>query len=383
MLLPWDYGVRNLARRPIRTLLTFVALCIVVLLVLVVIGFVRGLERSLSRSGDPDVALVYAVNSEENIESSSISANIPALITASVDGAWRRYQVVHVSPEMYLGTRVTAGKQSDGLGLVRGVTRTAPLVRKDVRIIEGDWPSKGEVMLGRLVASKLGVSESSLVIGQSIEFEGRSWRISGRFVAQGSAFESEIWCGLEDFQTATKRQDISLVALRLSPASIGLLQLFCKQRTDLELRAIAETAYYAALQKHYGPVRILAWFIVALVASSGVFAGMNMMYGAVAGRVREFATLQAIGYRRRSILVSLIQEGLVLAAGASVFASAISLWMIHGMAIRFTMGAFALVVDEFAILIACAVGVVIGCFGTIPPAIKALRADVAASLKAI
>ena len=383
MLLPWDYGVRNLARRPIRTLLTFVALCIVVLLVLVVIGFVRGLERSLSRSGDPDVALVYAVNSEENMESSSINANVPALITASVEGAWRRYQVVHVSPEMYLGTRVSAGGQINGLGLVRGVTRTAPLVRKDVRIIEGDWPSKGEVMLGRLVASKLGVSGASLVIGQSIEFEGRSWRISGRFVSQGSAFESEIWCGLEDFQTATKRQDISLVALRLSPSSIGLLQLFCKQRTDLELRAIAETAYYAALQKHYGPVRILAWFIVALVASSGVFAGMNMMYGAVAGRVREFATLQAIGYRRRSILVSLIQEGLVLAAGASVLSSAISLWMIHGMAIRFTMGAFALVVDEFAILIACAVGVVIGCFGTIPPAIKALRADVAASLKAM
>jgi len=383
MLLPWDYGVRNLARRPIRTLLTFVALCIVVLLVLVVIGFVRGLERSLSRSGDPDVALVYAVNSEENMESSSINANVPALITASVEGAWRRYQVVHVSPEMYLGTRVSAGGQINGLGLVRGVTRTAPLVRKDVRIIEGDWPSKGEVMLGRLVASKLGVSGASLVIGQSIEFEGRSWRISGRFVSQGSAFESEIWCGLEDFQTATKRQDISLVALRLSPSSIGLLQLFCKQRTDLELRAIAETAYYATLQKHYRPVRILAWFIVALVASSGVFAGMNMMYGAVAGRVREFATLQAIGYRRRSILVSLIQEGLVLAAGASVLSSAISLWMIHGMAIRFTMGAFALVVDEFAILIACAVGVVIGCFGTIPPAIKALRADVAASLKAM
>jgi putative ABC transport system permease protein len=383
MLLPWDYGVRNLARRPIRTLLTFVALCIVVLLVLVVIGFVRGLERSLSRSGDPDVALVYAVNSEENMESSSINANVPALITASVEGAWRRYQVVHVSPEMYLGTRVSAGGQINGLGLVRGVTRTAPLVRKDVRIIEGDWPSKGEVMLGRLVASKLGVSGASLVIGQSIEFEGRSWRISGRFVSQGSAFESEIWCGLEDFQTATKRQDISLVALRLSPSSIGLLQLFCKQRTDLELRAIAETAYYATLQKHYRPVRILAWFIVALVASSGVFAGMNMMYGAVAGRVREFATLQAIGYRRRSILVSLIQEGLVLAAGASVLSSAISLWMIHGMAIRFTMGAFALVVDEFAILIACAVGVAIGCFGSIPPAIKALRADVAASLKAI
>jgi ABC-type lipoprotein release transport system permease subunit len=359
------------------------ALFIVVLLVLVVIGFIRGLERSLAVSGDPDVALIYSVSSEENIESSSISASIPALIAASVAGAWQRYDVVHASPELYLGTRVTADEQSNGLGLVRGITVAAPLVRKHVRIVEGDWPNSAEVMIGRLVASKLGVPESSLAIGKSVEFEGRAWRISGRFVAQGSAFESEIWCNLEDFQTATKRQDISLVALRLSAAAIGQAQLFCKQRTDLELRVIAETAYYAALQKHYGPVRILAWFVVALVASSGVFAGMNMMYGAVAGRVRELAMLQAIGYRRRSIIVSLVQEGLVLAAGAAVLASAIGLWLINGMAMRFTMGAFALVVDEQAILLACSVGAFIGCFGTIPPATKALRADVAASLKAI
>jgi hypothetical protein len=34
-------------------------------------------------------------------------------------------------------------------------------------------------------------------------------------------------------------------------------------------------------------------------------------------------------------------------------------------------------------LIACGVGMLIGAFGSIPPASKALRADVAASLKAI
>ena len=55
MLLPWDYGVRNLARRPVRTVLTFLALFIVVLLILVVVGFIRGLEHSLVVSGDPEV----------------------------------------------------------------------------------------------------------------------------------------------------------------------------------------------------------------------------------------------------------------------------------------------------------------------------------------
>ncbi|XZE35766.1 ABC transporter permease [Pirellulaceae bacterium SH501] len=384
MLLPLDYGIRNLARRPVRTALTFVALLIVVLLILVVISFIRGLERSLVVSGDPSVVLVYSVNSEENIESSAISASTPAIISASIDSVSERFGMVHASPELYLGTRVQAGEFTNGLGLVRGVTKVTPMVRQAVQIIEGEWPAAGEVIVGSLVAPKLGIPASKLVIGESLDFEGRSWRIAGRFVAQGSAFESEIWCNLDDFQTATKRQDVSLVAMRLNSASsIAEVQLFCKQRTDLELRAIGETAYYSTLQKHYQPVRLLAWFVVFLVSSSGIFAGMNMMYGAVAGRVREIAALQAIGYRRRAILLSLMQEGLLLAAAAAVTACSLGLWFVNGVAIRFTMGAFALSLDEFAILIAGGVGVMIGCLGTIPPATKALRADVASSLKAI
>src|SRR5438552_15191669 len=46
-LLPWDYGVRNLLRRPARTAMTLFGLTVVVLLVLVVVGFIRGLESSL------------------------------------------------------------------------------------------------------------------------------------------------------------------------------------------------------------------------------------------------------------------------------------------------------------------------------------------------
>jgi putative ABC transport system permease protein len=46
-LLPWDYGVRNLFRRPSRSVLTLGGLTIVVLLVLVVVSFIRGLEKSL------------------------------------------------------------------------------------------------------------------------------------------------------------------------------------------------------------------------------------------------------------------------------------------------------------------------------------------------
>lgn len=384
MLLPWEYGVRNLTRRPLRSGLTLLALTTVVLLVFVVVGFIRGLERSLAVSGDPDVVLVYSVNSEENLESSSIAARVPGLLVASSMGILSRYGVPHVSGELYLGTRVSTATQQSGLGLVRGVTLQAPLVRRAVRIIEGAWPGEGEVLVGRLAGVKLGGDNEVLAVGQRLEFEGRSWRVSGRFAAQGGAYEAEIWCNLVDFQTATKRQDLSLVALRLSPAgSAAELALFCKERTDLELRAQPETEYYASLQRHYKPVRVLAWLVVSLVSAAGIFAGLNMMYGAVAGRIREIATLQALGFRRRAIVLSIVQEGVLLSATASLLSGVLALTLLNGIAVRFTMGAFTLRIDGVAILIGCSVGMLLGVLGALPPALKALRASVASSLKAI
>lgn len=383
MLLPWEYGVRNLARRPMRTALTLVALATVVMLVFVVVGFIRGLEQSLAVSGDREVVLVYSVNSEENIENSSIEARIPTLLTASIDGVWNRFGIAHVSPELYMGTRVKIGGDLGGPGIVRGVTRHAPLVRRSVRLIAGDWPRPGEVMVGRLAAAKLGVDAKTMAIGQTVEFEGQSWKISGEFSAEGAAYESEIWCHLEDFQTATKRQDISLVAMLMAPGvTPAEVSLFCKERTDLELRAIREIDYYATLQQHYRPVRMLAWLVVLLVAGAGVFAGLNMMFGAVAGRIREIATLQAIGYRRRAILLSLVQEGVLLAAAASLLAGLVALSLLNGMAVRFTMGAFELRIDGVAILWGCGVGILLGILGAMPPALKALRESVAITLKA-
>lgn len=384
MLLPWEYGVRNLARRPVRTGLTALALAIVVMLVFVVVGFIRGLERSLAISGDENVVLVYSVNAEENIENSSIIAQTPALLTASLDGTWKRFGVTHVSAELYLGTRVQTASDQRGLGLVRGVTKNAPLVRRSVRLVSGSWPEAGQVMVGELAAAKLGAQAATLNVGQSIEFEGQTWLISGHFGADGAAYESEIWVNLADFQTATKRQDLSLVAMLLGPeATAAEVSLFCKQRIDLELRAVKETDYYSSLQQHYKPVRLLAWFVVVLVSGAGVFAGLNMMYGAVAGRVREIATLQAIGFRRRAILISLIQEGVLLAAAASLLSGLIALTVLDGLAVRFTMGAFTLRIDSVAILVGCGVGLLLGVLGSLPPAIKALRESVAISLKAV
>lgn len=382
--LPWEYATRNLFRRPLRTFLTFAGLATVVFLVFTVIGFIRGLEGSLSVSGDKKTSLVFALGMGENLEYSSIPMRTADLIAASVPGIQQRYGQKYVSSELYLGTEVRVAGHEPSMGLVRGMTRSILLVRNRVELESGRWPETGEVILGQLVAAKLGVETDELSTGSSIDFEGRSWKVSGIFSAGGAAFESECWCRLDELQQAMKRQDLSIVAITMSDnGDFADVDLFCKERLDLELQTIQEQAYYATLQRDYGPVRWLAWLVVLLVSGAGIFAGLNTMYGSVVGRISELSMLRTLGFGRRAIIVSLIQEGILLAASASLLAAVLAIILINGAAVRFTMGAFALRVDTIAILIGCAVGLALGVIGAIPPAIKALRIPLVDGLKEV
>jgi ABC-type lipoprotein release transport system permease subunit len=354
-------------------------------LVFVVVAFVRGLEASLAVSGDPRVVVVHSLGAAENLENSSVPGRTAALLTASVDGVLRRYGEPYTSPELYLATGVATGDESaKAMGLVRGVTLAALLVRRQVQLTEGRWPGPGEVLVGRLAAAKLGRNREDVNPGREIAFEGRTWKVCGRFAAAGSALESELWCALDDLQPALKRQDLSLVAVTLAPgADAGDLQEWCKERLDLELEATPEVVYYTGLKRHYGPVRALAWVVAALVAGAGVFAALNAMYGAVVGRVRELATLQAVGFARRAIALALVQEAVVLAAAGSLLAAVLALVFVNGTAVRFTMGAFVLRVDAVAVAVGCGTGLLLGLIGALPPAVRAMRQPVAEGLKAV
>ncbi|MFT5302999.1 MAG: putative ABC transport system permease protein, partial [Mariniblastus sp.] len=310
------------------------------------------------------------------------------LVPASIGGIQERYGVKYVSPELYLGTQVgvaaSGAEPREALGLVRGVTQTAPLVRRQFQLVEGRWPEPGEVIIGRLAKTKLGADETEVAVGETIQLESRAWKIVGEFSCGGAAFESEIWCRLDDLQQAMKRQDLSIVAMTLKPGEdFAELDMFCKQRLDLELQTMRETDYYATLQRDYEPIRWLAWLVVLLVAGAGVFAGLNTMYGSVVGRISELSMLQTLGFARRAVVVSLMQEAMILSFAASLFAALLAIPLVNGSAVRFTMGAFQLQIDSVAVLIGCGVGLSLGFFGSIPPAIRALKMSVVDGLRSV
>lgn len=385
-LLPWDYGVRNLGRSPLRTALGVAGAGLVVLLVLAAAAFVRGMGRGLTGAGDPRNVVLLGAGSEESAERSEIGASAAAIVASSLPGLAHDAGVPLASPEIHtaLAVRLRAGDADTHYANFRGVTEVAFSVHRGVTIVEGRAPGAGELLVGRLAAARMGVADADLAVGATLLLDGAAWTIAGRMDAPGSVIDAEVWCRLEDLRVATRRDTYSCVVATLAAdADVSDVETFTRVRTDLEMTAIRETEYYGRLLDFYAPVRAMVWATAGLVALGAFLGGLNTAYASYAARIREFATLQAIGYPRRAIVVALLQESVVQAAAGGIGAAALGLVLLDGRAVRISMGAFGLVVDAPVVATALAAALLMGVVGTFPPALRCLRRPVAEALRAV
>ena len=105
-------------------------------------------------------------------------------------------------------------------------------------------------------------------------------------------------------------------------------------------------------------------------------------------RTREIGTLRVLGYRRRSVLLGFIIEGVILAALGGVLGCGLAL-PLHGYSTgTLSFDSFSEVVFQFRITPALAAqGVVfaiaVGFLGSLLPAIRASRLPVISALKAV
>lgn len=386
MGIPIDYAVRNLGRSPIRLALSVIGSALVVLLVLTAGAFVRGMERSLVVSSGQDNVIFFGAGSEESVERSEIGASVPTLVTTGVPGIRTRLGIPYASPEVHIQSTVRTrpdDPESPQL-LVRGVTPTAWLVHAGTRIIEGRAPERGrdEIVVGRLAHQRLGLRSNELRPGKQLWFHDRPWMVTGVLESPGSVIESEIWCPLTDLQVAVKRENLSCVIVTLDAGEFDDADAFAKQRLDLELVAVREGDYYRKLAAFFSPVRAMVWVTATLIATGGILGGLNTMYAAFASRVREVGALQAMGFGRRTIVKSLIQESVLAALAGTLIAVLVGLALLDGITVQFSLGAFGLTVDPSVVLLGIGTGVLVGVIGALPPAARCLRLPITEALKA-
>lgn len=380
-MLPFSYAVRNLFRVPARLAQLVLGAALVILLLMLATALSEGMDGVLRSSGSERNVIVLGTGSEESVERSEIAASVPSLLAAAVPGIKTVLGRPAVSGEIHYNGPL---KPEDGIArqaLIRGVTPAALLVHPEVRLISGRFPRAGEVMVGRLAARKLDVPAAELEVGRSVVVGETAMQIVGVFQAPGTVMEAEVWADLSDMLAIGQRTTISCAVVRLDEATFDDVEIFTLQRLDLELAAMSESEYYAKLSAFYGPLRVMTWVTTALVAAGAIFGGFNTLYAAFASRVREMATLQAVGYSRLALLVSLLQECLLATLMGVLLAGAVALALVDGYAVSFSIGTFALRVTPETLLMGVAGGLGLAVIGALPPAWTCLRPPLPSALR--
>lgn len=381
-MLPFIYTLRNLTRDSMRTFQLVLGAFAVVLLVLLAGSFNQGMERLLQATGSEDNIMLIGAGAVESIERSSISAETEN-IAAATPGVVQVSGRPAVSTEVHYMAPFLLENGFEARGYLRGVTPQALLVHTRVRLMEGRFPSPGEVMVGRLTHRSLGVSEDQIAIGKTLRLGNNTLRVSGKFAAPDTRYESEIWGEKSDLLAISRREEPSCVIARTSGGNTGGLEAIPFQRSDLEAAAIPEKEYYENLSKFFGPIIKITWVSALLVAAGAVFGGFNTLYAAFGVRAKELASLQAIGFNRFSILISMLTEALIACLLGTLLACLAGVLLIQGTTISLSAGTLTLGMSSSLLLMAIITGTLLGIIGAIIPAWNCLRQPLPIALRSI
>lgn len=371
--LPFDYAVRNLGRRPLRTALTIAASALVTALLVATASFVRGLESTFSGAARDDVALLLSRASEGDIVRSAIPTSTATLMRG-LPG------VLAVSPEIHMGSTL----RIDGAqypGFVRGITDEAWRVHDAVTLVDGRLPGPGELIVGRLAAAQMGADEAALATGSRVEVEGQALTVVGHFEAPGTTLEAEVWTPIGPLRGMAQRDDDSVVFVALDGADLSELEYFVATRQDLALIVTSASEYYRALTAYFAPIQGLAWALAAMIAAAALFSGANTLNAAVQDRMRELSVLRAMGYSGFALVRSLTEESLLLAAAGGLIGVALARVALAGTSFSLAMSAFALRLDALSITAGIAGVLLLGFLGVAPAAWRVLRLPVVAGLQ--
>jgi putative ABC transport system permease protein len=231
-----------------------------------------------------------------------------------------------------------------------------------------------------------------LDLGRTVQIGPGKWRVVGVFDAGGSAFDSEIWADADVlngnyqrppgvFQAATAR-------LR-SPEEFDRFKAAVERDPRLKVQTLREPAYYERQSQTVTMLITVLGGLVAIVMGLGAILGaLNTMYSAVAERSREIAVLRALGFGRGSVVLSFVAEALCIALVGGII-GCIAVLPVNGVTTgtinwqTFSHLSFAFRITPDLLMLGLVFAVFMGLLGGLPPAVRASRANVATTLRAL
>ena len=386
MALPLKYNLRNIIVRKGSTLATAFTIGLTVAVFLLVMALARGIDLTLSSSGEPLNLIVLREGSTAELNSVITRENFRDLMY--LDGVERANdQPLATAETISLIYKARKGMTQGSNVTVRGVGPMSFKLRSGFQVSSGRLFQTGltEAVVSKRIAERF----QGLDIGDKFRIQTTDYTVVGLFDSAGKAFESEIWVDDNSLASTTNRDNYSSALLRVKDQNA--LTALAKRITDdpkLHLKAVSERVFYEDQQGvASGALKGLAIFVSLIMAIGAGFAGMNTMYAAVARRTKEIGTLLVLGFKRRSILIAFLLEsvaialigamiGILLALPLNFVSTGTSNW------VTFSEIAFNFRVTPDLMVAALIFGAIIGFVGSLLPSIRAARFKIVDALRA-
>ena len=381
------FNLRSLPERKAAAITAAVGIAGVVGVLVGVLAIAAGFRQALTVSGSPEVAVVLRSGADSEM-TSGLDREATRTI-ADAPGVARGANGPLTSAELFV--IITLPKRSTGTDAnvpLRGVEQGAFDVRGNIQIVAGRTFTTGrnEVIVGAGAARAF----AGLDVGRQITVGQNVWDIVGVFTSNGGIAESEIWADTAVLQPAYNRSESfqSVYVKLVSAAAFQPFKDFLTTHPRLNVKVARQSDFYAdqstAVTRFITTIGV---FIASLMALGALFGALNTMYGAVAGRTREIATLRALGFGAGPVVVSVLLESVLLSILGGLLGAAAAWFLFDGYRTStinwqtFSQVTFAFRVTPELLGRAIGFATLIGLGGGLFPAIRAARLPISSGLR--
>jgi putative ABC transport system permease protein len=380
-------NLRNMPQRAASSIVALIGIAGVVTVLIGVLSIAEGFRSVLEISGSDQVAIVLRSGATDEMGSGLTQQQ--TRVIADSKHALRDEAGPVVSPELYVVVNLpllTTGTEANVP--LRGVGQQATKLRGNFRIIEGRnfTPGTFEVVVGKGASMQF----AGLKVGDQFRAGTTNWTVTGIFEDRGSVAESEIWTDATVLQGAYNR-GTSYQSVRVKLTSPDAMQAFKDEMTTdprLNVRVFSEKQYYEEQSRILVTlVKTIGTSIAVLMGVGAVFAALNTMYSAVSSRMREIATLRALGFGPAPVVTSVLAEALLIGLAGGLLGTIVSYFAFNGLRTStlnfstFSQLTFAFTVTPQLMVQGLVYALILGFIGGLLPSLRAAKLPITAGLR--
>jgi putative ABC transport system permease protein len=373
MAIPFKYNLGNLTSRRVSVLLTILGIGVVNAVMISMLALAHGVSKMTVTSGSKTDLIVLRESAETEL-TSWVSVDAYRIISTLPGVAKNEKGQPLVSPELLILFKLPRKDGKASNVQVRGITATGVEMR-GVKLVEGRMfrPGVNEVVVGKRIHDRF----ANMNVGDTLHFGTHDYRVTGVFDAHGSGFDSELWADETFLAQSRKRTSYSTLIVRPdSPASSAAVKAAIQNDNRLKLQVKSERQYYASQMVGLFGIFVLVGFVSLGMIAGAVLGTMNTMFSAVASRTRELATMRALGFKRRSVLLSIMLESALVSLLGAV-AGLVLAFPVNGISTgttnfkTFSEISFSFTIDGQVAMMSLIIALVAGVIGGVLPALRA------------